>query len=150
MAGKAAIKGHPIHPMLVAFPVGLWTFSLACDIVYLCFGQGVYWSAAARYSLAAGIVGALLAAVPGLIDLLSLTEAKVKKVAIYHMSINLVAVVVFGADLWLRMTRGPSGDPPVLVSVIGIVLILVSGWLGGELVYVHGVAVDRPSGTSAT
>ncbi|HEV8253587.1 MAG TPA: DUF2231 domain-containing protein [Vicinamibacteria bacterium] len=146
MAGKAAVHGHPIHPMLVAFPIGLWTFSLACDVVYLAYGRGAYWSAAARYSLAAGIVGALLAAVPGLIDLLSLADARVKKIAIYHMSINLVAVVVFGADLWLRMMRGPEADPPVLVSVVGIALILVSGWLGGELVYVHGVAVDRPGG----
>jgi uncharacterized membrane protein len=146
MAGKAAIKGHPIHPMLVAFPIGLWTFSLACDVVYLAYGQGAHWSAAARYSLAAGIVGALLAAVPGLIDLLSLTDPRVKKVAIYHMSINLAAVAVFGVDLWLRMTRGPDADPPVIVSVIGIVLILISGWLGGELVYVHGVAVGPPGG----
>lgn len=72
MQTPASIAKHPVHPMLVTIPIGLWIFSLICDLVYVFGGQGETWSVVAFYTLAGGLAGALVAAIPGFIDLLSL------------------------------------------------------------------------------
>jgi uncharacterized membrane protein len=144
MSSPASIKGHPIHPMLVALPVGLWVLALVCDVVYFLDLGGEMWLNAALFAVGGGVVGALLAAIPGLVDLRSLTDPKLKKIGLWHMSLNLAAVAVFSWNFWLRWQQGPSGDPPLLLTVLGVALISASGWLGGELVYVHGVAVAKP------
>ncbi|HEY7410581.1 MAG TPA: DUF2231 domain-containing protein [Vicinamibacteria bacterium] len=141
MTTPASFKGHPIHVILVAYPIGLWTFSLVCDVVYRMGWGGEAWADAALYTLGGGIVGALLAAVPGLIDLLSLADPAVKKVGILHMAVNLGAVAVFGFGFLLRL-GGNEGVFPVLLSLAGVIAIGISGWLGGELVYAHGVGVQ--------
>ena len=143
MSSPASVKGHPIHPMLVAVPVGLWILTLACDLVHLLGLGGEMWADAALIAVGGGVVGALLAAIPGLIDLLSLSDPKLRKIGLWHMSLNLAAVALFAWNFWLRWQAGPAGDPPVLLTVLGVVLISASGWLGGELVYVHGVAVRK-------
>jgi len=89
-----------------------------------------------------GIIGALVAAVPGFIDMLALPWG-VKRIAIMHMSINLTVVALYVVNVWLR-NRGTESNSPLWLSVIAIVLLVVSGWLGGKMVYVHGVAVDTP------
>jgi uncharacterized membrane protein len=89
-----------------------------------------------------GFIGALVAALPGLIDLLSLTDPSVKKIAITHMSINLVAVALFAVNIWLRLGGSPNTGTPLVLSVIAIAILAVSGWLGGEMVHRHGVGVD--------
>jgi uncharacterized membrane protein len=154
MNTPASIGRHPVHPMLVALPIGLWIFSLVSDLVYRFGWGGEVWDSVAFYTLAGGIAGALLAAVPGFIDLLALPEGKVKKVAVAHMAINLGAVVLFAVNFGLRLNAAPGAAVPVLLSVVGIALISVSGWLGGELVYVHGVAVtaapERPAPTAVS
>ncbi|MFZ0322088.1 MAG: DUF2231 domain-containing protein [Candidatus Sulfotelmatobacter sp.] len=78
MASPASIKKHPVHPMLVALPIGLWGFALVCDVVRSVGGSTV-WQTVATYCIGAGIVGALLAAVPGLVDYFSIDEAAMKK-----------------------------------------------------------------------
>ena len=148
MASPASVAKHPIHPMLVAFPIGLWVFSLVCDIIFAAGWGGPAWHDAAFYTMAGGIVGALLAAIPGFIDLLSLSDPHVKKIGVTHMTLNLIIVVIFAIDLWLRTAGAPRVVSPIVLSVIGIILLLISGWLGGEMVYVHGVAVEPPSGAS--
>src|SRR5262249_39619984 len=102
MASPASIAKHPIHPMLVAFPVGLLVFSLISDIIYAARWGGPVWNDVAYYTMAGGIVGALMAAVPGFIDLLSISNPKVKKIGILHMSINLVVVVLFLINCLIR------------------------------------------------
>jgi uncharacterized membrane protein len=141
MKTPASIAKHPIHPMLIALPVGLWIFSLVSDIIYRADWGPPVWNDVAFYTLAGGIVTALLAAVPGLIDLLSLS-GKAKTIGIWHMCFNLIAVAVFAIDLWLRTTSAPRAPLPFALSILGVVLIAVSGWLGGEMVYRHGVAVS--------
>jgi uncharacterized membrane protein len=140
-ATPASLKGHPIHPMLVPIPIGLWIFSLVSDLLYR-FGMGDAWATVALFTLGGGIVGALLAAIAGVIDLVSLRDPKVKKLAITHMVLNLLAVAVFGASFLLRLGGPAAGGPPFWLSVAGVVLIGVSGWLGGEMVYVRGVGVE--------
>ena len=102
----------------------------------------------AFYTVAGGIVSALIAAVPGLIDLLSLS-GRPKVIGIWHMCFNLIAVAIFALSLWLRTTNPPGAILPFELSIVGVVLLGVSGWLGGELVYRHAVAVETLPGAKA-
>jgi uncharacterized membrane protein len=143
MSTPASIKKHPLHPMLIAFPIGLWTFSLICDLVSLFGWNSEAMRLVAFYTLAGGIIGALIAAIPGIIDYASIQDRRTKRVATAHMIINLIAVVVFVVDLSFRIGASTSQTLiPFWLSVSGVVLISISGWLGGELVYVLGMAVE--------
>lgn len=142
MHSQASLKNHPIHPMLVVFPIGLWVFSLIADLIYR-FGDGSSsWNLVAYYSLGGGIVGALLAAIPGLIDLMGIHETRAKRIGIAHMVINLIAVALYAVNFYLRSQERHNPTIPVALSVIGVGLLSISGWLGGELVYVYRVAVE--------
>jgi uncharacterized membrane protein len=147
MASPASIGGHPIHPMIIPFPIALWVFSFVADLVYLWRGNPVWKDWIAFYTLLGGIIMAAVAAVPGLIDWLSLKEPKVVKIANWHARLNVIALLVFAGSFYLRTTSGAQlvGDShtiPLLLSVLGVVLITISGWLGGEMVFRHGVAVE--------
>jgi uncharacterized membrane protein len=142
MASPASIQKHPIHPMLIPFPIGLWIFSLVCDVVYAMGWGTVVWNDMAFYTMVGGVLGALAAAVPGYLDYRSLSDPNVKSIGQWHMLINLSIVVLFVINLSLRMWSEPGAVLPILLSLIGIGMLTVSGWLGGELVYVHRVAVE--------
>ncbi|HKP46962.1 MAG TPA: DUF2231 domain-containing protein [Pyrinomonadaceae bacterium] len=151
MASPASIGGHPVHPMLIPFPIALWVFSFVSDLIYLWRGNLVWRDYIAFYALLAGIIGAAAAAVPGLIDWLSITDKSVVKIANWHARLNVIALLVFAASFYLRTTSGSalvSGNYtiPLALSVLGIILISISGWLGGEMVFKHGVAVDTRTG----
>ena len=96
----------------------------------------------AIYCIAGGIVGALVAAVPGLIDYFSIDEAARKRIANLRLATNLGAVVIFGIDLWLRFHLPAGSYLPLGLSVVGVLAIGFGGWLGGEMVYVKGMAVE--------
>jgi uncharacterized membrane protein len=154
MASPASIGGHPIHPMLIPFPIALWVFSLIADVIYLWRGNPVWRDWIAFYALLGGIIGAALAAVFGIIDWLSIKDRVVKKIADWHARLNVIALLIFAASFYLRTTSGAglvsgSYTLPVLLSVVGVILITISGWLGGEMVFRHGVAVDRQSDAGA-
>ena len=153
MSSPASIGGHPIHPMLIPFPIGLWVFSLVADILYLWRGNPG-WEWIAFWTLLAGCIGAIAAAIFGIIDWLSIKERETKKVADWHARLNIIALVVFAASWYLRTTNGSrmvSGSLtiPIALSVVGVILITISGWLGGELVFKHGVAVNPQHDTVA-
>jgi len=148
MATPASVMRHPIHPMLVVLPIGLWIFALVCDVVYVAHWGAEDWSSAAMYAIGGGIVGALLAAIPGLIDLMSLSHSRTKRIGVFHMVLNLVAVALFAVNFGLRLNRGVGATPPIALTIAGVLILAVSGWLGGEMVYVHGVGVD-PAGSSS-
>lgn len=142
MASPASIQKHPIHPMLIPFPIGLWIFSLLCDVVYAMGWGGAVWNDMAFYTMVGGIIGALAAAIPGYIDYRSLTDPQTTTIGRWHMLVNLSIVVLFAINLSLRMWSEPGAVLPVLLSLVGIAMLGVAGWLGGELVYVHRVAVE--------
>ena len=149
MKTPASIGSHPIHPMLIPFPFALWSFSLVADLIYLWRGNPIWRDWIAFYTLAAGIIGAALAAVPGLIDYFSIKDPKVSKIAAWHARLNVLALLVFAASFYLRTNNGSrmvNGNftVPVLLSVLGVILISISGYLGGDMVYVHRVAVASP------
>jgi len=139
MSSRARIAGHPIHPMLVGFPISLWVFSLISDIVFMSGGSAT-WNVMAWYTMGGGIIGALIAAVPGLIDLLGFPASRARRLGITHMSINLAIVALYAVNFYLRGFTGLGMTPAFAMSVIGVGALLVSGWLGGEMIYVEGVA----------
>lgn len=147
MPTPASIRKHPIHPMLVGIPIGLWVFAVVADLIYM-GGGGPAWMDVARYCIAGGIVGALVAAVPGLVDLMSMPPGTVRTVALTHMTVNLIAVGLFGLSFWLRMTD-PLGGWPAAISGVGLLLLGLGGWLGGELVFVHGMGVEAAEAKGA-
>lgn len=140
MAAKVNIAGHPVHPMLVAFPIGLWVFSLACDILYRATGTPV-WDTVAVYTMGGGIIGAIAAALPGFFDLMDMKESPAKRIGIGHALLNIAALILFVAGFSIRQSAAP-GTVPFILSILGVVTIMVSGWLGGSMVYLHGAAVE--------
>jgi uncharacterized membrane protein len=138
MSARVTIGGHPVHAMLVSIPIGLWIFALTSDVVFAVTGDG-RWEATAFFTLAGGIAGALLAAVPGLFDLLGLHEPHERRVGIIHMSLNLAIVVVQVINFSLRVAWQADTNLTFALSAVSVVALLVSGWLGGQLVHVFGV-----------
>src|SRR4051794_25980201 len=98
--------------MLIPFPIGLLIFSLVCDLLSLGSDDAGTWATVAWYSMVGGFLGALVAAIPGVIDLLSLAERKVKKIALMHMAINLVAVTLYAVNIGWRLAKGITTASP--------------------------------------
>ena len=141
MSSPASVRKHPLHPMLVAIPIGLWVFALVCDVVAAAGATGA-WRTVALYCVVGGIVGAVIAAVPGLIDYFSIDETKMRRIATFHMLVNVGALAIFVINLWSRLALPSTSMSPLILSVIGVVGIGIGGWLGGEMVYVKGMAVE--------
>jgi len=138
--------------MLIPFPIGLLVFSLIADLIYLGRGNPVWKDYIAFYTLLAGIIGAAAAAIPGLIDWATLTDRATVKVANWHARVNITGLVIFIASFYLRTTSGAKwivNMPmvPLILSLIGVVGLAIAGYLGGELVFRHGVAVDVQAST---
>jgi len=145
MRSRASLRNHPIHPMLVVFPIALWSFSLLCDIIYHSGSHNLFWKGIAFFSILCGIVGALAAAIPGFIDYLAIRDPQAKRVAMIHMILNLIIVVLFIFNLGMRFSAPADPDQQLfatILSVVGVLLMAVSGWLGGSLVYIHHVGVE--------
>jgi uncharacterized membrane protein len=144
MASKASIAGHPIHPMLVPFPLALWTTSFATDVLFF-FYRNSSLRLISKFMLAAGCLGAVAAAVPGIIDWLSIRKPEVKVVANWHARLNIGALLIFALSLYFRTRSGAlltyGVKIPFFLSLLGMILIGISGWLGGELAYRYGVGV---------
>jgi len=147
MSSPASIMGHPIHPMLIPFPIALWVFSLVADLIYLWRGDPVWRDWVSFYSLLGGIIGAVAAAAFGIIDWLAIKDRAAKRTADWHARLNVIALLIFSAGFYLRTAGGSEliGGGltiPLLLSVVGVILITISGYLGGELVFRYGVAVN--------
>ena len=145
MNTPASVKGHPVHPMLIVMPLGLWIFSFVADVLAWLGWNPDGWQLVARYTMGGGIIGALLAAVPGLIDDRSIQDPKIKRIATFHMALNLFAVVLYLINLLLRYHFGDGRGFPVLLSLLTLGILTAAGWVDGELVYRHRVSVSEPS-----
>ena len=144
MESKAKLLGHPIHPMLVVLPLGLFIAAVVFDALYLWRGSPAL-ATTAYWNIAGGIVGGLLAALFGAIDWFAIPGGtRAKRIGLLHGGANVVVVLLF-AVVWLM--RGDAPDLAAttglfLVEVVALVLGSVAGWLGGELVDRLGVGVD--------
>jgi uncharacterized membrane protein len=151
METRVKLFGHPVHPMLIVLPLGLLAVSLVFDIVYLVTGDRTF-ADVAFWDITLGVIGGLLAAVFGLIDWLALPSGtRAKTVGLWHGGGNVLIVVLFIASWFLRLSDHaykPSLAPFIL-SLIGVLLALVTAWLGGELVYRLRVGVDDDAGLNA-
>jgi uncharacterized membrane protein len=151
MRSRAAINGHPLHPAVVAIPIGAFTITLVADIVTWATGSPG-WIDTARYALIIGVAGALWAAVLGFVDFFGVTMSPAgARVARIHMILNLTAVVLFAVSLWMRQTDPDHWSTGACTtSTIAFLVVGVSGWLGGELVFKHKVGVVETADAEAT
>ena len=143
MERKARLFGHPIHPMLIVFPLGLLATAVIFDIIALAAGA-TYLFSASYWMIAAGVIGGLISAVFGLIDWLAIPSGtRAKQIGLWHGGGNVVVTLLFALS-WILRRPSPANPSAAAVglALVGVVLALVTGWLGGELVDRLGVGVD--------
>ena len=149
MQSHARLLGHPLHQMLIVFPLGLLGTSVLFDLVALGMDSAVA-AVVAYWMLAAGIVGALAAAPFGFIDWLHLPAGtRARRIGALHGSGNLLVTVLFAASWLLRSGDGTVPQLALALSIAGVLLALVTAWLGGELVSRLGVGVYDDAGVNA-
>ncbi len=151
MESRAKILGHPIHPMLVVLPLGLFIGAVVFDAIYLWRGSSTV-AAVGYWNIAGGIVGGLLAAVFGLIDWLAIPAGtRAKRIGLLHAGSNVLAILGFAFVFWTRYSTRQLAPTSGLfvVEVIALLLGAVGGWLGGELVDRLGVGVDNGANLDA-
>lgn len=154
MESRAKILGHPIHQMLIPFPLGLLGTAVIFDIIYLIWGNPTmvtvsYWM------IVAGLIGAIVAAPFGLIDLLAIPSGtRANRVGMMHGIGNVIVLALFAISWYLRYSA--PGFPPyvptniaLVLSFAGFALAGMTGWLGGELVDRLGVGVDNGASLDA-
>jgi len=138
---------HPLHPFLVHFPIGLFILSLLLDLASLGFPSVPNLVRDAFYAMLLGIITALIAAVPGLVDYTDIrSDHPGKRTATTHLTLNLVVVGLYGINLGVRsstLDQLKTPVAPLVLSLVGIALLSVSGYLGGRLVYDEGTSVGR-------
>src|ERR671914_2822866 len=135
MESRAKLLGHPIHQMLIVFPLGLLAMAVVFDLLAMGLGNG-YWSEIAYWMIAAGVVTGLLAAPFGAVDWFAIPPGtRAKRIGAVHGVGNVVVVLMFAAS-WLMRSDAPAapGALALALSFAGGCLALFTGWLGGELV----------------
>lgn len=144
MESRAKLLGHPIHPMLIVLPLGLFIGAVVFDGLSLALGNGAF-STVGFWNIAAGVLTGLAAAVFGLIDWLAIPSGtRAKRIGLLHGGSNVVVVLSFAVVWWLRYT-GTSvalSTGIFVIEVVALAIGSVAGWLGGELVDRLGVGVD--------
>ena len=142
----AQVGGHPIHPMLVPFPIVCFIGTFLADVIYVQSGDSG-WASASYWLLGIGLATAALAATAGVIDYLGDDRIRRLGDALKHMLANVTAVVIEAVNLALRIdNRDFIASTGVWLSGLVVLILLYSGWKGGELVYKHGVGVNDGPG----
>jgi uncharacterized membrane protein len=152
MKSRVRALGHPVHPMLVVFPLGLFITAVIFDLVQLIsgndtFGQVGYWD------IAAGLIGVVLAAATGLTDWTAIPAGtRAKRIGLLHGAANAVVAVLFLISWLVRMDNADhvAGAGPFILEVIAIAIGGVAAWLGGELVDRLGIGVDDDASPDAS
>jgi len=150
MESRTKLFGHPVHPMLVVFPLGLLGTAVVFDVVRLATSNG-YWSEIAFWMIAAGIVAGLTAAPFGALDWLAIPSGtRASRVGFLHGVGNALVLALFALSWWMRLdTPGVPRTLALTASFVGMALALGTGWLGGELVDRLGVGVDDGANVNA-
>jgi len=151
MESRVKLFGHPVHPMLIVFPLGLLGMAVIFDIVNLAITGNGYWSEISYWMIAAGVVTGLLAAPFGLVDWLAIPSGtRAKRIGAIHGVGNVIVVLLYASSWYMRMPnpRAPS-MLAFLLAFVGLGLALVTGWLGGELVDRLAIGVDEGANMNA-
>ncbi len=137
-----AIAKHPLHPLIVTFPIAFLVAAPAADIAYM-MTSDTFWARAGLWLLIAGLATSLLAALTGILDFLKIDRVRKRKAGWAHMVLNISAIILTFINLVSRLDNPESTIVPVGVtlSIIVATLLGLSGWYGAELVYRHKVAV---------
>ena len=138
----AQIAGHPLHPMLIPFPVAFLVATFVCDLIFWRTSNAA-WSTASLYLLGAALIMATLAAVAGLTDFLGDQRIRDLSAAWHHMLGNVAAVLLSSWNWYRRYEGGDAAVLPVglALSFVVVLILLYTGWRGWEMVYRHRVAV---------
>src|SRR3954452_21836890 len=144
MKNGVKLFGHPVHQMLIVFPLGLLAMAVIFDLLTV-FTKSLHWTDMAFYMIGAGIVMGLIAAVFGFLDYLAIPAGtRAKSIGFLHGVGNVVVVALFAVSWYLRWPAPSYPDwSAYLCSYLGAGLALVTGWLGGELVDRLGIGVDE-------
>jgi uncharacterized membrane protein/nitrite reductase/ring-hydroxylating ferredoxin subunit len=142
MRSRAHFKTHPIHPMLIAFPLAFFFGTFVFDLLGVLFGS-TSMLVVGYYMNIAGIITAVVAAIPGLIDYLHSVppDSSAKDRALKHGLVNGTATVLFLVTFILRNIADPHFVSILLIEVVGLILLTAGGWMGGTLVYRNGIGV---------
>ncbi|MFL5533416.1 MAG: DUF2231 domain-containing protein, partial [Gemmatimonadales bacterium] len=135
MESKVKFAGHPVHPMLIVFPLGLLATAVIFDIIYL-VSSNSQWTLVAYYMIGAGIIGGLAAAVFGWLDWIAIPAGtRARRVGLWHGIGNVVVVGLFILS-WVLRRENPEVPPTgaIVAGLTGVVISLATAWLGGELV----------------
>lgn len=150
MHARVRLLGHPVHQMLVVFPLGLLATAVVFDIIYLVSDSQVM-AAVSYWMIGAGLMGGLLAAPFGTIDWLGIPAGtRAKRIGAMHGGGNVLVLLLFALSFFLRDTAYAPGLAQMVWSFAGAAIALVTAWLGGELVDRLGVGVDEDAGINAS
>jgi uncharacterized membrane protein/nitrite reductase/ring-hydroxylating ferredoxin subunit len=144
MRSKANIKGHPLHPILVSFPIAFFTGAFISDLILVATDK-LFFGQMAKYLEAGGIIFALIAAIPGIVDYYSVVppESSAMKRATRHGVLNISMLFIFAMALLLRKNDEISIFIILLLEGAGVVILTLAGWLGGTLVHRNQIGVDH-------
>lgn len=136
------ILQHPLHPLIVTFPIAFLTGVLATDVIYWLVGDP-FWARASFWLLIGGLVTGLLAAATGMADFLRIDRVREHSAGWAHMVGNVAALTLSAVNLWLRWNNQTGAILPtgIIISLFVATLLGVTGWYGAELIYRHKVAV---------
>lgn len=143
MESRVKLAGHPVHQMLIVFPLGLLATAVVFDVIFLVSDRPA-WTMAAFFMIGAGVITGLAAAVPGSVDWLAIPRGtRAKRIGLIHGVGNVIVVALFALSWYLRLDN-PAAPPTeaVVAGLLGAGLAGVTAWLGGELVGRLGVGVD--------
>ncbi|HCT76929.1 MAG TPA: hypothetical protein DGG94_01880 [Micromonosporaceae bacterium] len=151
MQSRARFLGHAIHPVLVVFPLGLYTTAVIFDVIRLITDRAGF-APAAGYTMGIGVIGGVLAGVIGFVDWFAIPKGtRARKVGLVHGVGNVAVNVLFGVSWLLRMNSDNwvPGAAALVCSFAGLALAGFTGWLGGELVERLAVSVDEDANINA-
>jgi uncharacterized membrane protein len=151
MESRTKILGHPVHPMLIVLPLGLFIGGVVFDGIYLLWGNPSLASVG-HWNIAGGVAGGFLAAVAGLLDWLAIPAGtRAKRIGMYHAASVVTAMLIFAGVVWTRFNSVDLAPTSTLfaVEVIALAFGSLGGWLGGELVDRLGVGVDNGANLDA-
>lgn len=142
----ASIAGHPLHPMLIPFPIAFFVATLLCDLAFWSSANPA-WVTATIWLLGAGVISGLLAAVAGLVDVLGSSQVRHLKIAWLHAVGNVVVVLIEAYNWYVRIAHGGDAVLPkgIILSAVVVLILLYTGWVGWEMVYRHRVGVADES-----
>lgn len=139
---RARILGHPIHPMLVPFPITCFIGAFVTDIAYWRTAD-MQWANFSVWLITAGLITGALAAIAGLTDFFSSRRIRALRAAWFHGAGNGLALILSLFNVFVHSRDAYTSVVPTGLILSGLValILIMTGWLGGELVFRHRVAV---------